>query len=75
MSKPTELHLWWITEEFGQRRKTTCRIDRKTAIGCYLDAQPVPNTVEMRNLPESMDERSTGGAPRSLTPTKTGRFR
>jgi hypothetical protein len=64
MSKPTEFRLWWITDEFGCRRKTTYRMDRETALGRYPDAEPVPNTVEIRNLPESPDEWSTAGAPR-----------
>ena len=63
MSKPTEFHLWWMTDEFGQRRMTTYRMDRATAIGRYPDAQPVPNTLEIRNLPESPAEWSTSGAP------------
>ena len=63
MSKPTEFHLWWITDEFGHRRMTTYRMDRETALKRYPDAQPVPASVEIRYLPESPHDWSTGTAP------------
>ena len=63
MSKPTEFHLWWITDKSGQRRMTTYRMDRETALKRYPDAQPVPASVEIRYLPESSDEWSTEAAP------------
>ena len=29
---PTEFWLWWITDEFGERRKTTYRMSRQVAL-------------------------------------------
>jgi len=46
MSKPTELHRYWVTDpETGHRRKTTYRMDRETALQRFPDAVPVPHTV------------------------------
>ena len=54
---PTEFLLWWITDEFGQRRKTTYRMSRQAALFRYPDARAVPGSVEIRNLPDTDDEK------------------
>ena len=64
MRKPTEFWLWWITDEFGDRRMTTYRMTRETALERFPDAEPVPGTMEIRNLPEGPDEWDSAGAPR-----------
>jgi hypothetical protein len=53
---PTEFWLWWITDEFGERRKTTYRMSRQVALERYPNARAVPGTMETRNLPDSDDE-------------------
>ena len=57
MSKSTEFWRWWVTDEFGVRRKTTYRMTRDTALDRFPDAQPVPGTVEIRQLSNSDDEK------------------
>jgi len=57
---PTEFWLWWITDEFGERRMTTYRMSCQVALVRYPDARRVPGTVEMRNLPDSGDEKPAG---------------
>jgi hypothetical protein len=54
---PTEFWLWWITDEFGDRRMTTYRMSREVALQRYPDARAVPGTVEIRPLPDSDDEK------------------
>ena len=54
---PTEFWLWWITDEFGERRKTTYRMSRQVALERYPDARAAPGTMEIRNLPDSDDEQ------------------
>ena len=54
---PTEFWLWWITDEFVQRRMTTYRMSREVALLRYPGARAVPGTVEIRNLPDSDDEK------------------
>ena len=51
----TEFWLWFITDEFGDRRMTTYRMSREVALQRYPDAQPVPGTVEIFNLPDTDD--------------------
>ncbi len=53
----TEFWLWFITDEFGDRRMTTYRMSREVALQRYPDAQPVPGTVEIFNLPDTGDEK------------------
>jgi len=50
----------WITDEFGERRMTTYRMSCQVALERYPDARRVPGTVEMRNLPDSGDEKPAG---------------
>ena len=57
---PTEFWLWWITDEFGERRMTTYRMSCQVALERYPDARRVPGTVEIRNLPDSGDEKPAG---------------
>jgi hypothetical protein len=65
MSKPTEFWLWWITDErTGKRRKTTYRMTRAEAFERFPDAGPVEGSMEIRNLPETIDEQQNAGAPR-----------
>jgi hypothetical protein len=66
MSKPTELWLWWITDEFGDRRMTTYRMPRQVALWRYPGAQPVPGTVEIFNLPDTNDAGSNPSEPEHL---------
>jgi hypothetical protein len=40
-----------VYRRIGDRRMTTYRMPRQVALKRYLDAQPVPGTVEIRNLP------------------------
>jgi hypothetical protein len=54
---PTEFWLWWITDEFGDRRMTTYRMSREVALQRYPGARAVPGTVEIRNLPDSDGEK------------------
>ncbi len=54
---PTEFWLWWITDEFGDRRMTTYRMSREVALQRYAGARAVPGTVEIRNLPDSDGEK------------------
>jgi hypothetical protein len=37
---------------------------RETAVERYPDAEPVPGTVEIRNLPETSEEQDSAGGPR-----------
>ena len=53
----TEFWLWWITDEFGQRRMTTYRMSREVALLRYPGARAVPGTVEIRKLPDTNDEK------------------
>ena len=62
--KPTEFWRWWITDEFGRRRKTTYRMSRDIALERYPDAEPVAGTLEMRDLPETYEEQHSAGGPR-----------
>ena len=62
VSRPTEFWLWWITDEFGERRMTTYRMSRQVALERYPDAQAVPGTLEIRNLPDSDDEQHSLGS-------------
>jgi len=55
VSKPIELWLWWFTDRFGKRRMTSFRMSRQMALERYPDAQPVPGTVEIFNLPDTDD--------------------
>ena len=57
MRKPTEFHRWFITDETGRRRKTTYRMTREDALQRFPGAEPVPGTVEIRNLPDTDDEK------------------
>jgi len=43
VSKPTDFWRWWITDEFGLRRKTTYRMTREDAQRPYTGAEPVPD--------------------------------
>ena len=53
---PTEFWLWWITDEFGQRRKTTYRMSNEVALLRYPGARAVPGTLEIRNLPDTNEK-------------------
>ena len=55
---PIEFLLWWITDEFGQRCKTTYRMSRQVALFRYPGARAVPGSVEIRNLPDTDDEKA-----------------
>jgi len=55
--------LWWFIDEFGDRRMTTYRMPSQVALKRYLDAQPVPGTVEIRNLPDADDEELISNLP------------
>ena len=57
---PTEFWLWWITNEFGERRMTTYRMSRQVALDRYPDARRMPGTGRDLRLP---------------TPATKGRFR
>ena len=57
---PTEFWLWWITDDFGERRMTTYRMSCQVALERYPGARRVPGTVEIRNLPDSGDEKPAG---------------
>jgi len=50
MSKRTEFWLWWFTDESGRRRRTSFRMSREDAVKRYPDAEPIPGTLEIRNL-------------------------
>ena len=74
---PTEFWLWWITDEFGERRMTTYRMSCQVALERYPDARRVPGTVEIRNLPDSGDGKPAGlerRNPKNLS-TWTGKER
>ena len=57
--RPTEFWIWWITDEFGDRRMTTYRMSREVGIERFPGAEPVPGTMEMRDVSESKDEWQT----------------
>ena len=57
MSKPTEFWLWWIRDEFGERRMIMYRMSRQVALERYPYAQPVPGTLQIRNRPDVDDEK------------------
>lgn len=64
--KPVEFWVWEYTNpRTGKRRKTTW----KARAGCQtleglIDPAPVPNTREVRDVPETLEEMeaATGGA-------------
>ena len=64
--KPTEFWQWWITDEFGRRRKTSYRMSRETALERHPDAEPVAGSMEIRNLPETLEEQDAKGVPRQV---------
>ena len=72
---PTEFWLWWITDEFGERRMTTYRMSCQVALERYPDARRVPGTVEIRNLPDSGDEKPAGLERRNPTNPQRGPVR
>ena len=43
-------------DEFGDRRMTTYRMSRQVALQRYPGAKAVPDTMEIRNLPDGNDE-------------------
>jgi len=57
VSKPIELWLWWFTDRFGKRRMTSFRMSRQMALERYPDARAVPGSVEIRNFPDTDDEK------------------
>jgi len=59
MTKPTEFWLWWIRDEFGERRMITYRMSRQVALERYPNARPVPGTLQIRNRPDADDKRSS----------------
>ena len=50
----TEFWIWWFTDEAtGKRRKTTYKMTRKVAIERFGEVQPVPGSMEIRDLAET----------------------
>lgn len=58
MSKPTEFHRWFILSETqpGRRIKSTWHMTREQAMERDPTATPIPGTMEVRDLPESLEE-------------------
>lgn len=51
MSQDLELFHWWFDDKTtGQRRRTTCAMDRQTAIELYGDVQPDQPTRVVRTV-------------------------
>ena len=50
----TEFWIWWYTDEAtGKRRRTTYKMTRKVAIERFGEAQPVPGSMEVRDLADT----------------------
>ena len=47
---------YWLTNEFGKRRRSTWKMTEAEAKQRDPSAEVVPGTQEVRNLPESRDE-------------------
>ena len=51
MLRDAEFFRWWTTDEVtGKRRLTSYRMDRKTALERYPDAEPHEGTREVRDV-------------------------
>ena len=57
--KPVEYWRWWITNSAGKRVKTRYRMTREVALQVDSKAEPVPYSLEVREIPETDAERST----------------
>jgi hypothetical protein len=59
VSKPTEFWRWIVNSESppGKRIKTRHLMTREQALARDPTAEPVPGSMEMRDLPETEDER------------------
>jgi len=54
---PTPFYRWeYIDPEWGDRRVTSYRMTEKDAQERFPGAQPIPSSIEWRNLPDSPDE-------------------
>jgi hypothetical protein len=60
--KPVEFWKWHL---HGSRKPTTWRMREEEAREHDPDAQRVPGTMELRNVPESPDEHEMTGAWRN----------
>jgi len=55
--KPTAFYRWLIPDDAGKLRPTRYRMSEQTARERYGDqAQPLLDTIEWRDLPESAEE-------------------
>lgn len=55
----TEFWIWWYTDEAtGKRRRTTYKMTRKVAIDRFGEAQPVPGSMEVRDLADAQADSS-----------------
>jgi hypothetical protein len=58
MTRPVEYWLWKVTDpRTGKVRRTTYRMTEAHAEQSFPGAERIPGSVEIRNVPENIDEQ------------------
>lgn len=54
--KDVEFWYWWMTDQWGRRRKSPCRFTEGEALERDPTATRVDGSCEVRSCPETLDE-------------------